>query len=134
MSRRRRTVAGGIFAVAVLFLLGCARQDQQLQQHKEKFASLGATTQAIADAWLAGDVSGTYARAALSRTLQLTEQERTALTAKPDALIDPRGADLSQRAQRLSLLIAQLIGDVGSADGPSARARLRAIPIVPEAR
>ncbi len=96
--------------------------------------SLGATTQAIGEAWLAGDVSGTYARAALSQTLRLSEQERTALTAKPDALVDARGADLSQRAQRLSLLIAQLVGDVESADGPSARARLHQIPILPETR
>ena len=110
----------------------CARQDQQLQQHKEAFASLGATLDAIGDAWLSGSVSGTYTITALTQTLQLVEQERTALTASADALIDARGAQLSQSAERLSRLCALLIQDVRAADAAAARRHLVAIPIRPD--
>ena len=121
-----------MLATALLALPACARQDQQLQQHKEAFESLGATTAAIGEAWLDGAVSGTYTRTALAETLKLVEQERAALAATPEMLLDPRGAALSQAAERLSRLLAQLTGDIRAADATSARRHLAGIPIKPE--
>ena len=86
---------------------------------------------AIGDAWLSGRVSGTYAHTALEETLQLVEQERSAVAASPALLRDPRGAHLSQSAEHLSRLIAALDGDVGMANAASARQHLAAVPIKP---
>ncbi len=117
--------------VLVLALTGsaCSRQDARLEQHKEAFASLGETTAAVSEAWLGGDVSGTYTATALEQTFLLVEQERTALAASPEMLQDARGAALSQSAEHLSRLIAALIHDVQGADGASVRQRLAQIPI-----
>jgi hypothetical protein len=84
----------------------------------------------IGDAWLAGSVSSRYARTALDRTLELVEQERTALGQRPDALVDSRGARMSESAERLSRTIARLAADVDRADQPSARAALASMPFV----
>jgi hypothetical protein len=102
----------------------CHRQDQQLQQHTEKLASLRATTVAVGEAWLGGDVSGTYAHTALDQTYMLVEQERTALAAAPQALLDPRGAALSQAAERHSRVLALMIHDVQGADAEATRRHL----------
>jgi hypothetical protein len=120
-----------ISAVVVLALTttACARQDARLEQHKDNFESLGETTAAICEAWLDGDVSGTYTHTALDQTFMLVEQERTALTASPEALLDPRGATLSQSGERLSRLIAMLIHDIDGADDSAVRQRLTAIPL-----
>jgi hypothetical protein len=114
-----------------LISVGCSRLDSRLQQHKEKLESLGATTAAIGEAWLAGSVSGTYSRTALEQTFLLVEQERATLASSPEALIDPRGAELSQAAERLSRLLAAMTQDVTRADTPSARRHLAEIPIAP---
>jgi hypothetical protein len=86
----------------------------------------------IAEAWLSGDVSGTYARTALEQTFYLVEQERASLASRPEMLQDPRGATLSQDAEKLSRVIASMIGDVGTANGNAARQRLASLPIVPQ--
>ncbi len=112
-------------------LPACNRQDQQIQQHKEAFESLGATTEAICEAWLAGDVSGTYTHTALAQTFLLVEKERTALAAAPEALLDPRGATLSQQAEKLSRTLAALTADVSAADADAARRHLAEIPTKP---
>jgi uncharacterized protein YPO0396 len=111
--------------------VSCSRQDERLSQHKEKLESLGSSTAAIGEAWLAGSTSGTYTTTALEQTFMLVEQERTALTTTPDALIDPRGAHLSQAAERLSRLIASIIHDVRAAHAASVRQHLTEIPIMP---
>src|SRR4051812_20677526 len=79
----------------------CAREDARIQEHQEKLESLGSTTAAIGQAWLAGDVSETFTRTALEQTFLLVEQERSAVASRPQALLDPRGAQLSQVAERL---------------------------------
>jgi len=83
------------------------------------------------DGWLAGKVSGTFARAALEKTFQLAEQERAVLAKVPATLQDPRGAALSQKAERLSRVLASLVADVAAADGVAARQHVSAIPIRP---
>lgn len=117
--------------VLLLPSAGCSRQDQRLQQHRKQFESLGATTAAIGEAWLAGSVSGTYALTALDRTFRLVEQEHAALAAAPSALIDARGAELSQAAEKLLRLVALLTRDVRAADGSAVRQHLADIPIKP---
>lgn len=118
-------------AAFVLVSVGCSRQDARLQQHREKFESLGATTAAIGESWLAGSTSGTYTLTALDQTFLLVEQERAALASTPEALIDPRAAELSQAAESLSRLIAEMRQDVRAADASSVRQRLANIPIKP---
>jgi len=127
---RHRPIA--LELAALLLCVGCSRQDARLDDHKKNLESLGATTKVIAEAWLSGDVSGTYARTALEQTFYLVEQERARLASRPEMLQDSRGATLSQDAERLSRLIASMIGDVGIADGAAARQRLASLPIVPQ--
>jgi hypothetical protein len=129
--RQPRAVSCALLAAAFLILQACGRQDQRLRQHQEKLESLGATTAAIGEAWLAGSTSGTFTRGALAQTFQLVEQERAALAASPEALLDPRGAALSRNAEALSRLLSTLIQDVRGADAASARRRLAQIPIKP---
>ncbi len=117
--------------VAVALLLAACSRDAALEQHRETLESLGATTAAIADAWLEGSASGTYARTSLERTRQLVERERTALAANAEALADARGAHLSEAAERLSRLLALLIRDVEHRDASAVRRRVAQIPIRP---
>jgi hypothetical protein len=118
--------------VAVVLCLGaCSSQQSRIQQHQEKLESLGATTAAVGDAWLGGNLRGRYTVTALEQTFLQVEQERTALASAPEMLLDPRGAALSQQAEQLSRLIATLIHDVRGADGESVRRRLADIPIRP---
>ena len=133
MSLRSPTYASLACALA-LCVSSCGRQDAQFQDHQRSFESLGSTTSAITDAWLAGNVSGTYAGTALEQTFLLVEQERTSLAATPQALHDRRGAYLSQAAERLSRVIADLSADVRNADGAAARLHLAQIPIAPRSQ
>lgn len=129
-----RQVAIALELAAILLCAGCGRHDARVEEHKKNLGSLGATTKAIAEAWLSGDVSGTYARTALEQTFYLVEQERATLASKPEMLQDQRGATLSQQAEQLSRLIASTIGDVDTANGDAARQRLASLPIVPQER
>lgn len=103
-----------------------------MTQHQEKLESLGASTAAIAEAWLDGAASGRYARTAFEQTYQLVEQERTALARKPAALADSRGARLSEAAERLSRLLAVMIRDVEQGDPSALRHHVSQIPIHPQ--
>jgi uncharacterized protein YgfB (UPF0149 family) len=98
--------------------------EAQLQQHAEKVRSLRATTIAIADAWLHGNVSGVYAQGALEQTFQLLEQERAAVAGTPDDLARPAANALAHTSEQLSREIAALTRDVRMADGPNARRHL----------
>ena len=120
-----------VFGVACV-LAGCSSTGQALQEHQEKFESLGSTTAAIADAWLGGDVSSTYARTALEQVYLLVEQQRTQLAANPPMLADSRGAHLSQAAERLSRLLSVMIHDVEQEDTSALRQHMAQIPILPQ--
>jgi hypothetical protein len=118
----------GCLLLAFALCSSCRREDARLQQHQEKFASLAATTNAIANAWLAGHVSGTYGHTALEQTFMLLEQERSDLASSPRSLADSRGARMSQDAERLSRALASMIHDIDGADAAAVRQRLHDIP------
>jgi hypothetical protein len=117
-----------LVVTAALLAASCSRTDRQLAQHHEAFASLSATTQAIGDAWLSGDVSGTYTLTALDRTYLLVEQQRSSLAGSASMLNDRRGAVMSDAAEQLSRHIAAMIANVDSGDAGAARAHLSALP------
>src|SRR4051812_45626487 len=121
-----RTIAG-LCLVAALSSSACSRQDRRLEQHQKALQSLASTTHAVVDAWLAGHVSATYTQTTLESTFRLIEQERTAVASTPDTLIDPRGARLSDAADQMVRLIAQIISDVRTADGAAARRHLASL-------
>jgi hypothetical protein len=129
----QRLTAGSwiVLATVAIAAAGCSREDERLQQHREKFESLGSSAKVIGEAWLAGSTSGTYTSTALEQTFLLVEKERSTLASSPDALVDPRGAELSQAAERLSRVIASMTRDVRAADAASVRLHLASIPIKP---
>jgi hypothetical protein len=124
--------AAATVVLAVMLASSCASQQDTIQQQQEQLESLGATTQALGEAWLAGNLSGTYTRTALEQAFAQVEQARTALAARPRTLLDPRAARLSQGAEQLSRVIAAMVHDVDGADADRVRAHLAAIPILPE--
>ena len=127
MANARPTVK--VVCALLLCASGCVRQDARLAEHRKNFESLGATTAAVTRAWLDGQVSGTYARTALERTYVLVERERSAMAASPQMISDPRGADLSRKAERLARMLAGLITNVRASDSLSARAQIEGLPI-----
>src|SRR5215203_3833212 len=102
----------------------CSRQDKKLREVSDQLTSLRATTTALGAAWLAGDISGTYTSTALDQTFALIDRQRMSLDASPRAVVDPRGARLSQAGERLSRLVAVLQEDVHRSDADSARRHL----------
>ena len=117
--------------LSAMAFAACTSQSAALQQHQEKLESLGASSAAIAEAWLGGAVSTRYTRTALEQMYQLVEQERTALASKPQALADARGARLSEAADRLSRLLAVMMQDVEHGDAAALREHASTIPIRP---
>jgi hypothetical protein len=120
--------------LASLFLGACASPQDIIQQQREKLASLGASTALVARGWLDGHVSGTYAGTALEALLAQVEQQRAVIAQKPRLLVDPQGAALSQQAEQLSRLLAQMQHDVEGGDASSLRGRLSSLPGTTEAK
>jgi hypothetical protein len=83
--------------------------------------SLRATTLAISEAWLGGDVSGAYARTALEQTFQLVQEEHHAVAATSDDLAHPAANRLAGDGERLSRIIAALTGNIRSGDDGGVR-------------
>ena|ERR1043166_4406275 len=102
----------------------CSNPDAQLQQHREHLDSLRATATAIGQAWLAGYVSSTFSRTAFERTFELLARERQTMAASPDALLDPRAAQLSESADQLARLLSQMRHDVTTTDVASMQRHL----------
>jgi hypothetical protein len=117
--------------IATITVAACTSRNDALKQHQEKLESLGASCAAIVDAWLGGAVSTRYTRTALEQIYQLVEHERTALVSEPQALADPRGAHLSEAAERLSRLLAVMMRDVDHGDQAGLRGHSSNIPIRP---
>jgi hypothetical protein len=120
--------------IAAFVLIGCSREDEAIGQHRRSFESLGSTMAAIDEAWLAGDLSGTFTVTALEQTRLLVEKERTALAASPAMLADPRGAKLSQDAERLSRILAATAREVRDANADGVRRNLAQNPLLPSSQ
>jgi hypothetical protein len=122
-----------LFALLVLPLAvaACTSRDDVIQQQREKLASLGASTRLLADDWLAGQLSATYTKTAIDATLAQVEQQRAALVS-PATLADDRAAKLSQQADQLSRLLAQMAHDVDTSDTAAMRQHAAAVPILPD--
>ncbi len=102
----------------------CSGTDRSLQKHQDTLDSLASTTAAIADAWLAGSVSATFAGTAFEQTFQLVEEERSAVGGDPNMLADPRGARLTQTAEALARVLAVMMSDVRRSDASAMRRHL----------
>jgi hypothetical protein len=113
-----------LLVVFATLAAACATQAQQIHAATEKVASLHSTAIGITEAWLKGEVSGTYAETALAETFRLLESSRAQLHSNPSLIANPQGAALSSRIERLAHLIASLIKDVDGSDGASARKHL----------
>lgn len=120
--------------LAAVFAAACASEQDTIQQQQEKLESLGASTRLVADDWLAGELPTVYTRTALDAMFRQVEQQRAVLAAKPTTLADARGASLSQQAEQLSRLIAQMQQDVELQNATALRGRLGAIPLVPDGK
>ena len=118
--------------IAAVAVAACTSQSDALEQHREKLESLGASSAAIAEAWLGDAASSRYTSTALEQIYHLVEQERTALAATPQALADARGAHLSEAAERLSRLLAVMMQDVAHGDPGALREHASRIPIFPQ--
>ncbi len=123
----RRVSRNALLLTVALIATACDRRDERLQKHDQKLESLAASATAIGSAWLSGRTSGTYTLTSLEQTYVLVEKERAALASSPDALVDPRGAKLSQSAERLSRVLAAMRDEVRGSDASSVRQRLRDI-------
>ena len=108
---------------------GCSDASTALERHRRALRSLSATTEAVVTGWLAGQLPGTYAHAALQQTFQLNERQRTALAVSPEALHDPRAVQLIETAEELGRLIAALTIDVTTEDATMARRHIRQMPL-----
>jgi hypothetical protein len=120
--------------VAAALAGGCRSTQDTVQQQQEKLQSLAASTRLVAQSWLDGHVSKTYANTAFEALLTQVEQQRAVLAAKPATLADGHAATLSQQAEQLSRLIAQLHHDVSGGDAWTLRGRLGSIPMMPETK
>jgi len=130
-----KAINGAAFALAALLLCtACTSQQDTIEQQQEKLESLAASTQLVAQSWLDGHVSKTYAGTAFDTLVAQVEQQRAVLAAKPAILVDPQGGALSQQAEQLSRLIAQMQRNVAAGDTWTLRGQLSAIPLLPAAK
>lgn len=84
-----------------------------------------ATARAVADAWLSGSVSPTYAKTAIAAAERLLDERRTALAGgSPDLLADPTAAALSEAEERLARTLAALWKAIDAGDAAAARSQL----------
>ena len=125
---RTRVAALPAVVASLIVVSGCSSPAQQLREIQKNIQGLTATTHAVADAWLTGDVSATYSRTAFEQTLRLLDTQRASLNSSPRLLADPHGAALSRDAEQLSRALAALIQDARSGDTASARQHLSRAP------
>lgn len=128
MQIRTRVVPRLAGIVAAVLLTACSTPDQQLQDIQKNVEGLTATTRAIGGAWVRGDVSATYSRTALRQTARLLDQQRSALAASSELLINPRGASISREAEQLSRIIAAISDDAEKRDIDAARQHVAQLP------
>jgi hypothetical protein len=120
-----------VAVVAVAAGCACTSSQAQIQRHQQKLQSLASTAGAISEAWLAGTVSGTYARTALEQTFFLVEQERRGVMSAPEVVVDPAGARVADAADALARVVALLRQQIVAADADAVRHHLARIPMRP---
>jgi hypothetical protein len=123
-----RTLSAAIIFMALVASSACQTRQDLLTDQTKALTSLRATTTSIAEAWLSGDVSATYARVALESTQQLLETDRQALvTSSPDTLADPAARSLNNAQNQLTEVLAKLWAAVDRADAEAVRHELSAL-------
>jgi hypothetical protein len=114
--------------LALVASSGCQTRQDLLTDQTKALTSLRATTTSIAEAWLSGEVSATYARVALESTQKLLEKDRQALvTSSPDTLADPAARSLNNAQNQLTEILANLWAAVDRADAEAVRHELSAL-------
>jgi hypothetical protein len=110
--------------IAAILTAGCAAASSDVEKHAEKMASLRASTVAVGESWLAGDVSGTYTRAALEQIFELVDQERAAVAANAEDLARPAAESVARDGEQLQRALASISNGVAGRDGSSVRRQL----------
>lgn len=103
---------------------GCGSAQRALTAQRVGLTSLNETAAMIGAAWLAGNVTSTYARTAIGATEQQLAKQQAELSADLTLLATPDGASLSQSEERLSRILASLSVAVASGDSSLFRRRL----------
>ncbi len=106
---------------------GCEGQNARFEDASQSLQSLRATTTTVVHAWLNGDVSDQFARAAIERTYELAEKTRTSLTASPASLSDSRAAALATDCEQLSRALARLGDSIDRGDRAAAQTALNGV-------
>ncbi|HTL02094.1 MAG TPA: hypothetical protein VL243_07705 [Vicinamibacterales bacterium] len=119
-------------AMVMVATVGCASRTRLMTETAERVESLRSSAVGIGEAWLHGDVSGTYAKVALEETFRLLDKALIELHSVPPLLADPRGASLSIRAETLCRGVARLMAHMEASDGAAARQDLAAIATLGE--
>jgi hypothetical protein len=125
----RRTRLASLLLIATLAVgaAGCRSEDRIFSRQNKALRSLQSTAVTLGETWLSSRASTNYTRIALEQTLQLLETERGELAVSPPLLANPRGAALSQAADRLARLVALVWKAVGAGDSEAARRHLAEI-------
>jgi len=125
--QHRRAVWIPLILALALACGACGRTDRKLEQQRDNLKSLTASTAAIGEAWLAGSISGTSTATALEEVFLRLEQQRQALAAAPNTLVDQRAVELSQAGEALARLLAAMMHDVRAADARAVREHLSSV-------
>jgi hypothetical protein len=110
--------------MAAVLTTACAAANSDVEKHAEKMASLRASTVAVGESWLAGDVSGTYTRGALEQIFELVDQERAAVAANAEDLARPAADAVARDGEQLQRALASISNGVAGRDGSSVRRQL----------
>jgi hypothetical protein len=123
-----RTRCAAIVLLALVVGGACQSRQDLLTDQTKALTSLRAATKSIAEAWLSGDVSATYARVALESTQQLLEKDRQALvSSSPDTLADPAARSLNNAQDQLTEILSNLWTAVDRSDAEAVRHELSAL-------
>lgn len=98
-----------------------------MTQQQKALVSLNATVIAVGNGWLEGHVSTRYARTALEATAALLEKERATIGARPDVLVDPTVASLSESQNQLARQIAAIRKGLADSDAVAVRQQIEAV-------
>jgi cytochrome c556 len=128
--RSLRRLAVMALIAAALTSGACRSQQEEFDKRREALTSLRATTLAVSEGWLKGEIPRNYARSTLQATAALLERERETLAAMPpDARSDPTARALASAQARLAKTLVA-VGRAIDADEPSAvRKRMAALTV-----